>query len=100
MALGDFNKTSFENDVRNNIGDIVDALNTLAKLQQRATAEFAAGTFNGDDFYGDGTDPVKTRDKSNILGALDDMKALRDYAISHGQTAAPADPLRYAVFLF
>lgn len=100
MALGNFTRQTLENDTANAVGDAIAALNRLAQLQERAAAENAAGTLGQDDFYGDGSDPTLARDKTNVLGTLDDMKAMRDYAVSHGTLTAPADPLRYAVFVF
>lgn len=103
MPLGStFNRPSFENDVKNNIGNIIDSLNELRKLQARAAAELAAGTFDLPDWYGPENDPdgTNTRDKANIIGALNDAKALSDYLFSDGTVQPPANPLAYATFLF
>jgi hypothetical protein len=103
VALAGYTRSSFENDVRNNIVTIIQALNALRSLQARAVAEDAAGTYTDPDWYGDLTDPANAknaRDHANIIGALNDSKALADYLFSNGTLTPPANPLRYGVFLF
>lgn len=98
MSLGATTRQSAEARAADQINTILQALFNIDQLRRRIAGELAAGTLELPEWYGG-----DTADKSNFVGALDQMGALyrwiEDEAHPSPGVAAGADPLSYARFL-
>lgn len=95
MTVGGITRQEIEARLSDDINTLVAVLGRLAILNDRIGAELAAGTLDGDDFYG-GTTPDPDA-KAAVVGAYNEAQALYQWLLGGGSVAAPSgDPFAYA----
>lgn len=95
MSLNNFTRAQLEARAADQLALFLTAAWNLNELNERVSAELAAGTLDTADFY-----QSDQADKANIVGALNQAGATYAWLTGKGQVAAPSgDPLAYAQFL-